>query len=1029
MLLIDALVGWLVGLGGDALLRRIRGSPDERALRNAMALAIEHVIDQTLPESHEALESALCVCFSAPLRLSCKLDDSTLERDLIAATAAQMEPVAELVEGDLKQGTFYESTGVELDWLVEEVTSSFITALRQVVAMSGVTELVHRLDADEVNARLHRIESKLQAASSSSTRVSTMFTLPRDTSNFVGRYEELETVLRTAVIDEATSSILAIDGMAGVGKTALAIHAAHRLAPLFPDGQLFVSLHGYAIGQRAVEPADALSVLLQAAGMDGRQIPVGVDAMSAMWRALLRDKRVLILLDDATSHEQIQPLMPGASGCMVLITSRRRLAALEDVFTVSLNTMPPEQASAFFKHIAQRTNINDDDKTVRRIVDLCGHLPLAIRLLAGLLRNHSSWSTEDLLSDLDSARQRVTAVRAENMSVSATLDVSYARLPDDEKSLLRILGLHVGPEIDPYGAAALANADVVVTRDSLIELYNDHMIDELAPNRFRLHDLIREYAQSLTAVTGTSEREAAFGRLLDYYLCTASAATRHIARRASRREYRTSYRPTGIPEISNRVEAIAWLESELTNLQMYIINAPGLNKPLDGARLAEIIAEFLLINGHWAQALTIHQAAVEAARMTSDQLTLALALNNLGSVQRFVENYVSAERSLTEALHIFGEVHDESGEAEALHHLAIVQRFRSDYSGARNSHERALNLFRHLNDDLGQAKTLEHLGVVQRLAADYEAATASLSQALNIFRALGDQLGEADTLHDLAAVQRLTGRYNAAVASHQRALDIYRDLNYSYGQAYGLTEFAIVLRITGEREAAEKCLVQALKLFESLGDHLGEADVIHGLGAICQLKGDYSAAITKHEQSLAMYRELDYRYGQAYALRSLGVAVQEVGDYEKASDCLGQAVTLFHALNDQHGEIGALNSLGISQRLAGSYGESLSHHQIALDIARQIGVPLEEARAIEGIGFALTLNGQHLDGIDFMREALSIYERLEVSDAERVRTIIDASRYGELHSCWAFGTSTLAGISTSSSLRRLGLKTGIRSSA
>jgi len=293
--------------------------------------------------------------------------------------------------------------------------------------------------------------------------------LPRDTASFTGREGELARVLEALASEAAGDVVLgihAIDGMAGIGKTALAVHAAHRLAGSFPDGQFFLLLHAHTPGQRPVDPADALASLLLTAGVPAAQIPPGLEARAARWRDYVAGKKVLLLLDDAAGHEQVRPLLPGTAGSLVLITSRRRLAALEDAAQISLDTLSPPEAAALLARLAARPEMCAGDAAVGEITRLCGYLPLAIGMLASQLRNHPAWTGAGLAAELAAARDRLALMHAENVSVAAAFGLSYADLTPGPRRLFRRLGLVPGPRIDAYAAAALDGTGLAIAGGS-----------------------------------------------------------------------------------------------------------------------------------------------------------------------------------------------------------------------------------------------------------------------------------------------------------------------------------------------------------------------------------------------------------------------------------------------------------------------------------------------------------------------------------------------------------------------------------
>src|ERR1700691_1403853 len=328
-----------------------------------------------------------------------------------------------------------------------------------------------------------------------------MRTLPHDIASFTGRQRELAELVEAAAGAGGVVGIHAIGGVGGVGKTAFAVHAAHRLADRFPGGQIFLPLHGHTPGQQPVDPSDALASLLLTAGVPPGQIPPGLEARMALWRARLAEKQLLLILDDAADSDQVRPLLPGAGGSLVLVTSRRHLSALDDATAVSLDTLPPGEAAALLARLAGRG----------------GFLPLAIGMVARQLYHHPAWTAAGRAAELASARDRLELMATENLSVTAAFNLSYADLTEGQQRLFRRLGLPPGTDIDGYAAAALDGTDLAAARRELEALYDQYLLTEPAQGRYRLHDLIREHARALAGrLDPGNDRDQATARLLDY---------------------------------------------------------------------------------------------------------------------------------------------------------------------------------------------------------------------------------------------------------------------------------------------------------------------------------------------------------------------------------------------------------------------------------------------------------------------------------------------------------------------------------
>jgi tetratricopeptide (TPR) repeat protein/transcriptional regulator with XRE-family HTH domain len=737
-------------------------------------------------------------------------------------------------------------------------------------------------------------------------------TLPRDTASFTGRERELARLLEQLTPEAADGRVVgihAIDGMAGIGKTTFAVHAAHRLAPSFPDGQLFLPLHAHTAGQRPVDPADALASLLLTAGLAAAQIPPGLEARAARWRDVVASKKILLLLDDAAGHQQVRPLLPGTAESLVLVTSRRRLAALEDATQVSLDTLSPAEAGALLVRLAARPGLHAADAAVGELNQLCGYLPLAIAMLASRLRNHPVRTSAGLAAELAQARDRLALMQVENVSVGAAFGLSYADLTADPRRLFRRLGLVPGPGIDAYAAAALDGTDLATARRHLDELYDQHLIAEPAPGRYQMHDLLREHARALAATDDPAETAEAAGRLLDYYLHTALAASPHFTTRA--RVYRRPLPGSGpeqAPDVSTLGQAAAWLEAERANLHAAAEYAVGHAYFPHATAMPVVMSGFLAARGHWDQSAALHQGALSAARRADDPLGEADVLLQLGALQRETGDYPAAAASLAQARAIYGDVGDRVGHAHALIDLGFLDVLTGDYPAAAASQQQALTLARSASDRLTEAAALNHLGLVQHLAGDYPAAAASQQQALELSRELGNLYGQAYALNDLGVVQQETGDYPAAAASQLRALELFRELGYLLGQAHVLNDLGVVQQETGDLPAAAASHQQALTSFRDLGSRLGQAEALNRLGELATRTSAAGQARERHTQALAIARDLGAAPEEARALEGLGRSYLQDGDPGQAAAHLRQALTIYQ-------RIGALAARRIEKTL------------------------------------------------------------------------------------------------------------------
>jgi tetratricopeptide (TPR) repeat protein/transcriptional regulator with XRE-family HTH domain len=819
-------------------------------------------------------------------------------------------------------------------------------------------------------------------------------TLPRDIASFTGREHELRQL--AGVVTGAGSpggmvSIHAIGGMAGVGKTALAVHAAHRLADRFPAGQIFLPLHGHTPGQRPVDPVDALASLLLTAGVPAAQIPPGLEARMALWRDRLAEKQLLLLLDDAASSEQVLPLLPGSGGSLVLVTSRRHLSALEDATTVSLDTLPPGQAAALLVRLAGRAGLGPADPAVAEIVRLCGFLPLAVGMVARQLHHHPAWTAAGRAADLVAARDRLELMATENLSVAAAFDLSYADLTDGQQRLFRRLGLHPGVDIDCYAAAALDSTDLGTARRGLEALYDQYLIAEPTQGRYRMHDLISEHASALAErLDPERDRDGATSRLLDYYQHTAARADALIARQARPAPASTDGTvPAAAPELGGREQALAWARAERASLLACLDRATRSGQDARVAALTAGLAALLRLDGPRAEAITRHTTAVEAARHLDDRLGQANALTDLGGVRRLTGDYLAAAQALEKALGIYRGIGDRLGQANALHDLGFVRQATGDYLAAVQVLEQALGIYRGIGDRLGQAGALRDLGFVRLATGDFPAAAQVLDQALNISRDIGDRLGQAGALRYLGLVRQLTGDFLAAARALEHALDIYRDLSDRPGQATALFRLGDVRRLTGDFAAAAQVLEQTLGISRDIGDRRVEAGALSYLGAVRSATGNLPAAAQDLEQALGIYRDLGDRLGQAGALGYLAVVRRLAGDFPAAAQVLEQALGIFRDIGDRGSEAEALNERGTLHRVSGDLAQAERCHRQALELARAISGSWHEAHALAGLGRCATATGDTAQAEILLRQALEIFQRMGAAEVPDLRAELD----------------------------------------
>jgi tetratricopeptide (TPR) repeat protein/transcriptional regulator with XRE-family HTH domain len=792
---------------------------------------------------------------------------------------------------DLERGinrTAHKDTAVLLAaalGLAEPVRAVFVAAAR---GRAAAAEVLAARDAATADA---------PAAGASRTAR----TLPRDIASFTGRGPELRQLVGAVAGATGAGGVVgihAIGGMAGIGKTTFAVHAAHRLAPGFPDGQFFVPLHAHTPGQRPVDPADALASLLLTAGVGAQQIPAGLEARAGRWRDCVAGKKVLLVLDDAAGHEQVTPLLPGTAGALVLVTSRRHLTALDDVQAISLETLAPAEAAGLLIRLAGRPGLDPEDPAVEEITRLCGCLPLAVGMLARQLHHHPAWTAAGLAAELAAARDRLELMSAENLSVAAAFDLSYADLTPGQQRLFRRLGLHRGTDIDGYAAAALNEADLGAARRGLAALYDQYLLTEPARGRYRLHDLLREHARTLAAADPAVETDQGLEHLLDYYQHAAGVAEARLARQSRIWPAPATLiaPPAAVPDLPDRARALAWVRAERANLFACLDHATRTGQYARVVALTAGLAALLRYDGPWTDAIACHTTAVQAARHLGDRPGEAGALNQLGVVRRQTGDYRDSAEAQETALGICRDLGDQLGEANALYELGAVRRMTGDLAGAAPALEAALGINRDLADRLGEARALNELGCVRRMTGDLAGAAQALEAALGIYRDLADRQGEAFALYHLGIVRYLTDDYPGATQMLEAALGIHRNLGNREGEANTLNQVGAVRRLSGDYPGAAGALAAALGICRDLGDRGGEVEALKEMGTLYRVRGDLDRAGTCQQQALDLAREIGSPWDEAHALADLARCALAAGRTADAAAGLRQAREIFRRI-------------------------------------------------------------------------------------------------------------------------------------
>ncbi|WP_327065505.1 AfsR/SARP family transcriptional regulator [Kitasatospora sp. NBC_01302] len=680
--------------------------------------------------------------------------------------------------------------------------------------------------------------------------------LPRDVADFTGRGPETDRLLAAAAAP-ATSAVVisAIDGMAGVGKTALAVHVAHALADRYADGQVFVDLHGFTPGQTPLEPGAALARLLRAVGVSEDALPADPEERALLWRSVAADRRLLIVLDNAVDAAQVRLLLPGSPGCLVLVTSRRRMPALAGAGALSLDVLEPGTAVALFGQICGPDRIVGQEDAVAEIVRLCGHLPLAIRITAARLAHRGTWTPSHLLARLRDRISLPTELRTQDQSVAAAFAVSYDALAPDQQRLFRLAGLHPGDDFSAYALAALADLPLTGTEDLVEELHDHHLLIERSPGRYTFHDLLRQHARGLARSEETDATgRAALERLFDYYGHTAAAAADVLYPHESHRRPHPPKPATPTDPLHGEESARNWLDTELTNL-IAAGTHPVAAATQHSSDLSAILARYLDHYGHYGKSLTLHTAATESTTVTGDLAGHATAQTNLAGSYWLLGRYPEA-----------------------------IECFQA-----------ALLDFRNLADQAGERRVLTNLGATYAQLGRHEEAIDHFTWAMAAYGAAGDRAGQVIVLNNLGAVCERTENFEQAAQYHRQALELAREVGDHVTEGRALANLGMTLHHLGQPAEAARVLHQALAMATRAGDRTRQIFALNGLGDV-ERATDPAQALARHHQAREICAAIGDRFSLAACHLRIGDDHQAMGDPGLAREHWEQSAELYTEL-------------------------------------------------------------------------------------------------------------------------------------
>jgi DNA-binding SARP family transcriptional activator/tetratricopeptide (TPR) repeat protein len=651
--------------------------------------------------------------------------------------------------------------------------------------------------------------------------------LPAIPPHFAGRTAELKALdelLSAAADGDGRGAVWVLAGPAGVGKTALAAFWAHRVADRFPDGQLYVNLRGFAPEGRPVTAAEALRGMLRAMGVLLAQIPESLDAQAALYRSMLAGKRMLVLIDNAADAGQVRPLLPGAAGCAVLVTSRSQLTglvAVEGAHPVFLDVLSEAEACELLVGRLGAQRVMAEPAAATELAGLCAGLPLALSVAAARAAARPSFTLSALAAELRSDEGRLDALGTDDAdgSVREVLSWSYRQLSGPAARMFRLLGVHQGPEISAPAAASLAGLGVPQARRALAELTSAHLVAEFTPDRFGFHDLLRAYARELaTEDAADAERGAAVRRVLDHYLITANTAYPLLYPARDPLVLAVAAPGTTPERMTSRAQARAWFAAEHQVLLTATATAVAAGFAAHAWQLPAALSEFLDREGHWHDLAVTQRSALSAAGRAGDRIGVAHAHLGLAMACLRLRCYDEGRAHAGRAIEAFRELGDRAREARSRIFLGTACGEQGQHAAARRHTEHALRLYQAIGHRAGQAHALTNLGWHAAALGDYQTALGCCQQALGLHRELGNALGEAHTWDYTGYVRDHLGQHDDAVGCYRRALGLLLQVSDRSEQAGVLTRLGDAHRALGDRAAAREAWQQALAVLDDLHD-------------------------------------------------------------------------------------------------------------------------------------------------------------------------------------------------------------------
>ncbi|MDT5038425.1 MAG: hypothetical protein QOE03_3610 [Micromonosporaceae bacterium] len=814
--------------------------------------------------------------------------------------------------------------------------------------------------------------------------------LPADVATFTGRDEYLRQLDDVLTGSEQGSAVVvsAVAGTAGVGKTALVTHWGHLVRDRFPDGQLYVNLHGYA-STAPLRPIDALARFLRAFGDAGDQVPTDIDEAVARYRGMLAGKRVLVVLDNARSADHVRPLLPGSPGCLALVTSRDGLVGLTggEIRRLALDLLSPDEAEALLIRILGVDRVLGEAEAAAELARRCAYLPLALRIAAANLVLYPNESIAGYVARMRDDGLSALAVDGDRQAaVRSAFDLSYAGLSPPQQRLFRLLGLVPGPDLTPAAAGALADIDTGEAARLLDRLADAHLVDGDGAGRYALHDLLRAYAaERVRDCDGEQPGTAASRRLYDWYLLSADAAAGLLYPEKVR--LRATAPPTG--RFADDAEAMAWLDAERPNLIAAARHTAEYGPREISWLLADNLRGYLMVRGHTVDWLNVASVGLSAAQAEGDRPGQAALRLSLAEAYVVLGHYEPCIDNATEGLALAREDGWSEGQAVALNILAYVYWCTGRLPEAASACHDALELDRRTGSLSGQTIRHGNLGSIYWDLGRLEQAAEEYRHGLDLARQIGSGTGQALHLGNLGETYHALGRLDDALAALAEAHALALDAGDHAEEAHADCGLAIVHCTAGRTEQALEFARTAKSLIDEIGDRQDEADILIILGTINERAGEPTVAIERHEQGLRVAREIGARRTEVVALNALAGSLLSLGRPDLAAERAREAYEVSRELGYRVREGTALTLLAAAALEHGRADDAAAYAHRALLIHQETGHRLGAARTLLILGRAREADGE--DPRTAWRTALDLFTAIGTPEAAEVRSLLGAA--------------------------------------